>query len=496
MATLTTSATPQDHIVMFPYMAQGHIIPFLSLAYLIQRLSPHTIITLVSTPLNIQTLQSSLPPGSTLHLATLPFSSSAHGLPHNSENTDSLPTRFFIPLFQASQTLQPSFENLLHQLGRPPTCIIADVFLGWTVESARKIGAHHAVFTTCGGYGTASYFSLWLHLPHSLTDSDEFHLPGFPDSFRIHRTQLSPYMRAADGKDPWSIFFRKQISLSLMSDFMLCNTVEEVEKTGVELLRKNTGLPVWSIGPLLPQLFGFSSSGRVRKEPGVSSDDCIAWLNLHRPSSVLYISFGSQNTISAAQMMELAIGLESTGKNFIWVVRPPIGHDINGSFLAEEWLPEGFEDRIAERKQGLLVRNWAPQLEILGHESTGAFLSHCGWNSVLESLSNGVPMIGWPLASEQFYNVKMMEEELGVCVEVARGSGGDCGVVVERGKVKEVIEVVMGETEKGEEMDRKAGELKEMMRAAMEKEGGRRGSSLMAIDDFLSTISSKGKIDS
>ncbi|KAL7180815.1 hypothetical protein ACSBR1_039803 [Camellia fascicularis] len=105
-----------------------------------------------------------------------------------------------------------------------------------------------------------------------------------------------------------------------------------------------------------------------------------------------------QNTISASQMMELAKGLEDSGKSFIWVVRPPIGFDPKGEFKAE-WLPDCFEERMVERKQGMLVRSWAPQLKILCHKSTEAFLSHCGWNSVL-SWSQGVPIIGWPLAAE------------------------------------------------------------------------------------------------
>ncbi|XXG67926.1 hypothetical protein AAC387_Pa06g1155 [Persea americana] len=191
-------------------------------------------------------------------------------------------------------------------------------------------------------------------------------------------------------------------------------------------------------------------------------------------------------------MKELAVGLEGSGKPFIWVVRPPLGFDVNEGFRAE-WLPEGFEERIAERKQGLLVRKWAPQLEILSQESTGAFPSHCGWNSVLESLSRGVPMIGRPMAAEQFYNVKMMDEEMGVCVEIGRG----VEEMVGREKVEEVIEVVMGETEKGREMKRTAIRTREIVRKAMRdaaaaaEEGEGKGSSIRAVDDFIRTVRSK-----
>ncbi|KAL5990214.1 hypothetical protein ACLOJK_011111 [Asimina triloba] len=483
-----------QHIVMLPFPAQGHLIPFVALAKLIEQRTDHTItITILTTQQNIPTLRSSLPPDTSIRLAALPFNPSDHGLPPHAQNTDSLPTALFVKLLHASQSLQPSFQSFITHLSQsqgPPLCIIADVFFGWTVDVARKLGIFHTVFTTCGGYGTAAYFSLWLHLPHTKTDADDFPLPGWPDSIRFHRTQMSYYMRAADGKDPWSAVLSPQISLSLKSDGMLCNTVEEMESTGVEILRRFAGLPVWCVGPLLPpSLLSPSSASktvvsqsRSGKKLGISVELCTEWLNHRRPSSVLYVSFGSQNTISASQMMELARGLEASEQDFIWVIRPPIGFDINGEIMAE-CLPEGFEERVSkEKKQGLLVRGWAPQVDILAHGSTGAFLSHCGWNSVQESLSQGLPLIGWPLASDQFYNTKMLEEEMGVCVEVARGSGSE----VSGEKVRRVIEMVMGETEKGEEMRRKAMEAREMLRAGMREEGGgRSGSSIAAVDDFI-----------
>lgn len=182
-------------------------------------------------------------------------------------------------------------------------------------------------------------------------------------------------------------------------------------------------------------------------------------------------------------MMALAKGLEQSGKSFIWVIRPPIGFDLKGEFRSE-WLPEGFEERITDQKQGLLVRKWAPQLEILRHKSTAAFLSHCGWNSVMEALSQGVPMIGWPLAAEQSYNAKMMVEEMGVCVELTRGLGS----VVEAVEVSKVVELVTDVGGKGGEMKRKAVEIGERMKAAMREEGDRKGSSLKAMDDFVAAI--------
>ncbi|KAK1684053.1 hypothetical protein QYE76_044901 [Lolium multiflorum] len=131
-----------------------------------------------------------------------------------------------------------------------------------------------------------------------------------------------------------------------------------------------------------------------------SQDDAsiIQWLDACPPRSVLYVSFGSQNSISADQMTELALGLEASGRPFLWVLRPPVGLDATDGFKPE-WLPAGFEVRTTLRNRGLLVRGWAPQVRILAHPSTGAFLSHCGWNSILESLCHGVPLIGWPLGA-------------------------------------------------------------------------------------------------
>ncbi|XXG67907.1 hypothetical protein AAC387_Pa06g1143 [Persea americana] len=461
----------RKHIVLFPFMAQGHLIPSLSLARLLEQRTGHTI-TILNTPLNILTLQSTLPPDSTIRLASLPFNGPDHGLPPNSENTDALPYPLIFRLCEASRSLKPSFHSFISPMDPLPLCIISDVLFGWTVEIANQLGIFHSFFLSSGGYGTAVYFSLWLNLPHSRTNSDEFSLPDFPEAGAIHRSQLSNELKQANGLDPRSLFLKQELSLSLGSDGFLFNTVEELEKTGLGYFRRKMNRPCWAIGPL-------KSEGRGRKKPGVSTDDCVSWLNLHRPSSVLLVSFGSQNTISASQMMELAMGLEESGKAFIWVVRPPLGHDINGEFRAE-WLPEGFEERVAARIQGLLVRKWAPQLEILSHESTGAFLSHCGWNSILESLSRGVTLMGWPIAAEQFYNANMLEE-VGLCVEIARGNCSE----IEKGHVKEVIEMVMGETEKGEKMRRKALEIKKVMEAAVREEEGFKGASVKAMDEFI-----------
>ncbi|MCL7027601.1 hypothetical protein MKW94_007592 [Papaver nudicaule] len=175
--------------------------------------------------------------------------------------------------------------------------------------------------------------------------------------------------------------------------------------------------------------------------------------------------------------MELALVLEKSGKPFIWVLRPPCGFE-NESEFKPEWLPERFVERMMnETQKGFLVEKWAPQLEILCHRSTGAFLSH--W----------VPIIGWPLYAEQPYNSKMIQEEMGVSVELARGFEGE----VSSEDVKRVIEQVM-DGSKGEEMRTKATAIAKKISAAMREDKGeadgihQKGSSIRSVDDFLATV--------
>ncbi|RDX83435.1 UDP-glycosyltransferase 92A1, partial [Mucuna pruriens] len=471
----------KGHIVMVPFMAQGHLIPFLALARQIQERSSFSI-TIASTPLNVQYLRSALSSPNEIHLAELPFNGTQHGLPPNIENTEKLSLTDVVKLFHSTVSLEAPLRSLISQLtkeGHLPLCIISDVFLGWVNNVAKSLGTRNLSFTTCGAYGTLAYISLWTNLPHRKTDSDEFLLPGFPQNYRFHRTQLHRYLRLADGTDEWSRFFIPQTTSSMKSDGWICNTVEEIEPLGLQLLRDYLHLPVWTVGPLLPPVALKGSKHRAGKEPGIALEACMEWLDLKDEDSVLYISFGSQNTISASQMMALAEGLEESGRSFIWVIRPPYGFDINADFR-EEWLPKGFEERMRDTKRGLLVHKWGPQLEILSHKSTGAFLSHCGWNSVLESLGHGVPMIGWPLAAEQAYNVKMLVEEMGVAVELTR----TVETVISGDQARKAIEIVMDHEGKGKEMKEKANQIAAHMREARIEKAEEKGSSIRAMDDL------------
>ncbi|XBH99143.1 hypothetical protein VPH35_128554 [Triticum aestivum] len=255
-------------------------------------------------------------------------------------------------------------------------------------------------------------------------------------------------MLRADGEDRASAFCHRQIAHSHTTDgVLIINTVEEFEPTGLGMLRRSLRVPVWPIGPLIRV-----AGARPAVSADKAHDGMVSWLDTQPPASVLYVSFGSQNSIRQAQMAVLARALEHAGRPFIWAIRPPVGLAV----AASEWLPEGFEKRA---------------LRILGHRSTGAFLSHCGWNSVLESLLHG------------FYNVEMLEKECGVCVEVARGNTEDAPPP-EMDRVAELVETVMGQTSKAVEMRRRMKYIGELMRGAATDDGG---SSKKALESFLGT---------
>ncbi|KAK4407367.1 UDP-glycosyltransferase 92A1 [Sesamum angolense] len=438
-------ADERPNVVLFPFMAQGHIIPFLALAHHIEQMG--YAVTFVNTPLNIKKLHKSLPPppSSSIKLVEIAFNSADHGLPPEMENTVSGPYDLFIRLIEATPTLELPFRKLLSDLtenGEKPLCVVSDFFFGWAADVAHEFGIFHAIFSGSSGFGLACSYSLRLNLPHKHTDNAEFFLPDFPEAGKVHVTQMPFPTLVAGENDPMTKFQWKN-------------------------------LPKWS-------------NGDTSREATSSLEKCMEWLDKREPKSVLYISFGSQNTISASQMMNLAKALDASSRNFIWVARPPLEGDINAEFASDKWLPEGFPQRVHDQERGLIISRWAPQVEILAHNSVAAFMSHCGWNSVLESLKNGVPLIGWPVAAEQFYNAKMLVEEVGVCVEVARGTN----VEVREEDITEKIEMVMGESEEGRRMRRRAGEVKEMIEEGMRDEGDSKGSSVKAMHEFFAAANS------
>ncbi|KAI8026392.1 UDP-glycosyltransferase 92A1 [Camellia lanceoleosa] len=209
---------------MFPFMAQGHLIPFLALARQLEQRKGYTI-TIVNTPLNIQKLKSLLPPETDIRLAEIPFCGTDYDLPSDSENTDALSHTDLIGLFKASETLQSPFKSLIVEItehdGHAPVCIISDMFLGWTVQVARELGIFHSVFIAGNGYSMGIYFSISMDPSLWQTDDGEFSLADFPEAGKIKQARVSVDLKFVDGADIIFSFRLQQFSYCLCSDDLI-----------------------------------------------------------------------------------------------------------------------------------------------------------------------------------------------------------------------------------------------------------------------------------
>ncbi|KAL4582158.1 hypothetical protein LXL04_006699 [Taraxacum kok-saghyz] len=234
-------------------------------------------------------------------------------------------------------------------------------------------------------------------------------------------------------------------------DGIIVNSFHELEEETFRVLGAagQSQTPIYPIGPLI------QSATTIELEP----HDCIKWLDNQPDRSVVLVSFGSGGTLSLDQTHELALGLEMSGHRFLWIVRSPNNvsdasyFDSSNQIDPLGFLPERFLSRTV--KQGLVVPSWGPQIEILSHKATGGFLTHCGWNSTLESVVHGVPMIAWPLYAEQHMNAKMMSEAL--CL--ALRSESDENGVVRKEVVKKVVKELMEENE-GKKISQRVNEHK------------------------------------
>ena len=248
---------------------------------------------------------------------------------------------------------------------------------------------------------------------------------------------------------------------------MVVNSFYELEKDYADHYRNVHGRKAWHIGPL--SLCNRNKEEKIYrgKEASIDEHECLKWLDTQTTNSVVYVCFGSAVKFSNSQLLEIAMGLEASGQQFIWVVRKSIQEK------GEKWLPEGFEKRMEGK--GLIIRGWAPQVLILEHEAIGAFVTHCGWNSTLEAVSAGVPMITWPVGAEQFFNEKLVTEvlKIGVPVGVKKWSYSGVDCCAKWDVVEKAVKMVFAKEEL-EGMRKRAKVLAQMARRAVEEGGCKR----------------------
>uniref|UniRef100_A0A5B6YV74 Glycosyltransferase n=1 Tax=Davidia involucrata TaxID=16924 RepID=A0A5B6YV74_DAVIN len=477
------SKSHQLHIYFFPMMAQGHMIPTVDMARLFSRhgVKSTIIMTPLNAPLFSKTIERDSQLGIEIGIRQIKFPSVEVGLPEGCENLTSITSPEMAPKFyKAIDLLQQPFEQLLEK--DRPDCLVADMFFPWATEVAGKLGIPRLVFHGTSFFALCVHYSIFHQKPYKSvkSDSEAFIVPDLPDTIKLTRGQLPDFVR--DGTENYvTKLLEEALKSELTSYGVIVNSFHELEPAYSEHYRKVVGRKAWHIGPV--SLCNSDNEDKARRgnKASVDEQECLSWLDSNKPNSVLYVCFGSGSLFSTAQLFEIAMGLEASGQQFIWVVRKEKRNEEE----EEEWMPKGFEKRMEGK--GLIIRGWAPQVLILDHEAVGGFMTHCGWNSLLEGMTAGLPMVTWPIFAEQFYNEKLVTDVLRIGVGVGAQEWSrwtdDNKVSVKREDIeKAVTQLVVGE--EAEKMRIRARVFQDMARSAVE-EGGSSYSDLNALLEEL-----------
>nr|UHH90524.1 UDP-glycosyltransferase [Nicotiana benthamiana] len=490
---MSSTTSQKLHFVLIPLLAQGHMIPMIDMARLF---AEHGVkVSLVTTPHNGSRFASIInrsreSEGKEIELVQIPFPSEEVGLPPGCENLDSVPSRDLIRNFYtALNTLQKPVEIFLTEHDFPPSCIISDKCLSWTSQTARKFNVPRIVFHGMCCFSLLSSHNLRIYRPylHVKSDTERFVVPGIPmHNIEISKNQLpGAFMQLPDLDG-----IRDKMEEAESSAYgVVVNTFTQLENGCAEEYSKAINKKVWCIGPVSLCNKNILDMYQRGNKPSIDEKQCLKWLDTMKNKSILYCCLGSQCRLIASQLIEIGLGLEASNWPFIWVIKN--GENLDSEL--EKWLiDEKYEERIKGR--GLVIKGWAPQVLILSHPAIKGFLTHCGWNSTIESVSCGVPMITWPMFAEQFFNEKLIVEVLrigvrvGVEIPVRWGEEEKVGVLVHKVQVANAVEKLMNGGEEGEMRRHKAKELGLVARRTMEENGTSRISILNLIQDILSYI--------
>lgn len=412
------------HVALFAFPEEGHINPMLQLA--LHLASRGAYVTLINTePAHhkmhprFEHLQQRY---HNLHFACIPDGLPAHQLSLTPNvfisgfSIQGAPTSAAMPtLLRSLENQGPALEQLLSDLNGsldlPPLCgFICDAFLPWAALVARKLQLSWMVFWTSSA--TRLYLTVKALDDEAMgTEQDKsvVIIPGLP-----------PMSTNVAGLSSLQNPQRLQSRLKAIkeADCILLNTFDDIEAEAIRNL--SLKLPIRALGPVC-----LSAGTDDDPERALTNDDeCLSWLDKQVAHSVLYISFGSKALLQGKPLEQLALGIEASNKPFLWVLRS-----------SKDDLPEGFLERTEERSK---IMSWVPQKKVLGHSAVGGFLTHCGWNSVLEALVEGVPMICWPTFADQPTNRILVEHKW----RIGKGiQGGEVDV----DDLRQVIQDVMGD---------------------------------------------------
>ncbi|GJN20737.1 hypothetical protein PR202_gb08150 [Eleusine coracana subsp. coracana] len=472
----TNGSGARPHAVVMPYPLQGHVIPAVHLAL---RLAERGFTV---TFINTESVHHQIASGGgadDIFAAARAASSSNHPLDVRYElMNDGFPLGFDRSLNHDQfmegvlHVLPAHAEDLLRRIVVDPasTCLVIDTFFVWPATLARKLGVPYVSFWT----EPALIFSLYYHMD-LLTKHGHFRceeprkdtITYIPGVASIEPHELMSYLQATDTTTVVHRIIDRAFAEARAADVVVCNTVEELEPSTIAALRA-AGKPFYAVGPVLPT--GFTRSAVATSMWPESRDACARWLGAQPARSVLYVSFGSYAHVTREELHEIARGVLRSGARFLWVLRPDVV-----SADDPDPLPDGFATQAQGR--GIVVP-WCCQVEVLSHAAVGGFLTHCGWNSVLESVWAGVPMLCFPLLTDQFTNRRIVVREWG-----AGASIGDRGAV-RADEVRARIDGLMGDGEEGARLREQVGKRRATLQAAVAPGGSSKRNFDELVDDL------------
>ncbi|KAK1365267.1 Glycosyltransferase [Heracleum sosnowskyi] len=456
------------HFLLLSLPAQSHINPTLQLAKILTRHGAH--VTFATTTSGLRRLNN-LPTVPGLSYATF-----SDGKDQDSDESEDVKKKENVDdyLSTLGRVGPQNIKTLLHQLstdGSPVNFIVYTVVLPWVAEVARDMHIPSAfLFIQC-----AIAFTIFHRFFNS---HDGLHADN--DDFRLETSIKLPNMSLFTSHDIPSFLvpsneyhssmipvFREHIQ-TLEKDpnpCVLINTFDALEK---DFIHSFPGIKLFPIGPLLPSaisdkhdLDDKSFGGHMFQSP---TDNYLSWLDLKPDRSVVYVSFGSLMVLTETQKEEILQGLRESGRPFLWVIRE----------IKDEELSSIREKNCISEEIGMIVP-WCSQVEVLSHRATGCFVTHCGWNSTLESITSGVPVVGCPSFSEQKTNMKIIEELWGNGIRVKENEEG----VFVREEIRRCLDIVMGEEEQGNKIKGNAMKWKILAIEAV-KEGGSSRNNLLS----------------
>lgn len=436
--------TEKYHIMMFPWLAFGHMIPFLELS---KRLAAKGIlVSYVSTPRNLQRL-SPIPSDLEAKIKLLEIQMpQVDGLPENCEATIDIQQDQMPFLKKAYDRLAEPFEHLLRQVR--PDLILIDFAAYRISEIAAKFGILTAFFSVYTA-ATMTFLGPPAELKSGKRRPSPEHYTRPPDwipfpSLIAHRPDYVTRMMCnthvpdASGKSSG----QRLAKIVEECSFVVVRSCKEFEGEYLHLVEELYQRPVLPIGVLPP----VPEENRSNMAIDSSWFNACRWLDGQKPKSVVFVGFGSEYKMPIEQIHELAFSLELSRLPFLWILRKPQGVD------SSDLLPRGFANRTLS--QGVVLLGWAPQLEILAHPAIGGCLFHSGWGTVIESLGHGHPLVLLPMVSDQGLNAKLLvEKEVGY--EVPRNEDGSFS----RDMVAKSIRRVLVEQE-GEQLRLKAAQMR------------------------------------